>query len=130
VGRTVVGAVNDHAEEHTQDTADAEVSVFQDSKVDDGRIGFHFPNHKSDERDHGNGREPANPQRGKPVVVLSLVEHDLLRGQPEGEETKADGVNLSGLIVVNVGRIGDIAANHPYGPQPDRDVDEKTQGQE
>ena len=81
---------------------------------------------KSDQRDDGDDREEDDRLRLEPVVALALLEHELQRSEPGGQQAEADPVDAA-LGLRDVLRIRDERERHQERDDADRNVDVEDQ---
>jgi hypothetical protein len=82
--------------EHDVDSG--EVEVFKEPHIDNGSFLKPFPDHQggeAEDRDHDEGRYEWGAE---PVVLLPLIERDLQRGDPDGQQGEAEKVELTAVL--------------------------------
>src|SRR4051794_11791561 len=87
-------AIEGEAENEHQQKADGEVAALEQREVQDRSMAFAKlfelpPDHGDKRYNHRNGEE-GDKTGGKPVVFLSLVEHELERPKGEAKQTETE----------------------------------------
>ncbi len=97
--------IKHHAKQPKQAAAHGEVPVLENVQIHERMVGGKFAHDKSDEGHDADDGKPAQPDGGKPVRVLPLVEDDLQCSKKQRHQAKADPSMRPGRLGANVRRV-------------------------
>ena len=86
-----------------------------------------LPGEEADDADDEENTEDADEGRGEPVVLFTLIEHDLQAAHSQGEKTEADVIHVAqlGRVGLDPRRIFDEARDQNEGENADGNIDEE-----